>query len=188
MSVSPIIHPITPERWDDLVLVFGRRALDPDSCWCQRFRDHDDTSNRNALHDEVERAVVPIGLLAYVDGRPVGWARVAPRATLPGILKNRALRRVLDDDPSAWWVTCFVILPEYRGMGVGPALLRGAGEHARGNGASVIDGHRVDVKNLQAKRVSGSALFTGTVATFESAGFREIGRTCPSRPVMRLDL
>jgi hypothetical protein len=35
---------------------------------------------------------------------------------------------------------------------------------------------------------AGSAVFTGTLAMFEGAGFREIGRTYPSRPVMRLEL
>ena len=35
---------------------------------------------------------------------------------------------------------------------------------------------------------SGSALFAGTLRMFERLGFREIGRTYPSRPVMRLDL
>ena len=36
--------------------------------------------------------------------------------------------------------------------------------------------------------VAGSALFTGTLAMFKAAGFHEIGRTYPSRPVMRFDL
>ncbi|MDT4912451.1 MAG: hypothetical protein QOC66_1579, partial [Pseudonocardiales bacterium] len=35
---------------------------------------------------------------------------------------------------------------------------------------------------------SPSALFTGTLSMFQAAGFREIGRTYPSRPVMRKDL
>jgi GNAT superfamily N-acetyltransferase len=187
-SVDLTVHPATSERWDDLVQVFGRRASNPDSCWCQRFRVHHDSSNRDALQHEIDEAVVSVGLLAYFNGLPGGWTRVVPRASLPGILKNRALRRVLDDDPNAWWVTCFAVAPEYRRVGVGLALLRAAAEHAGAHGASVVDGHPVDVKRLQASRVSGSALFTGTLTTYESAGFREIGRTYPSRPVMRLDL
>jgi GNAT superfamily N-acetyltransferase len=187
-SLDLTVHPATSERWDDLVQVFGRRGSNPDSCWCQRFRAHDDSSNRDALQHEIDEEVIPIGLLAYVNGLPVGWTRVVPRASLPGILKNRALRRVLDDDPNAWWVTCFAVSPEYRGTGVALALLRAGAEHARVHGASVVDGHPVDVRRLQASRISGSALFTGTLTTYESAGFREIGRTYASRPVMRLDL
>lgn len=116
-SLDLTVHPATPERWDDLVQVFDRRASNPDSCWCQRFRVHDDSSNRDALHHEIDGAIIPIGLLAYVNGLPVGWTRVVPRASLPGILKNRALRRVLDDDPNAWWVTCLRSLPSMAASG-----------------------------------------------------------------------
>ena len=45
-----------------------------------------------------------------------------------------------------------------------------------------------DVERLTAKKVGASAVFTGTLAMFAAAGFREVGRTFPSRPVMRLDL
>lgn len=46
----------------------------------------------------------------------------------------------------------------------------------------------VDADALKAEHVSGSALFTGTMRTFIAAGFKEIDRTYPSRPVMRHDL
>jgi GNAT superfamily N-acetyltransferase len=185
--VSIVIEPATPGRWDDVAGAFGSRANDPDSCWCRRFLIHTESDNKAALHAEIESAEVPPGLIAYVDGVPLGWSRVVPRDTLPGILDNRALRRVLDDDPHAWWVTCFTIRRDQRGRGVGVALLGAGVEHARAHGASALEGHPVDVARLQG-RPSASALFTGTLAMFEHAGFREIGRTYPSRPVMRRDL
>ncbi len=43
----------------------------------------------------------------------------------------------------------------------------------------------VDTDAHKAERVSGSALFTGTLRTFLAAGFSEVTRTFPSRPVMR---
>jgi len=103
-------------------------------------------------------------------------------------LSNRALRRILADDPGAWWVTCFVVDARYRGHGVGQALLTGAVSHARNHGASAVEGHPVDVDRLAAPKVGGSALFTGTFAMFMNAASTEIGRTFPSRPVMRLRL
>ena len=44
----------------------------------------------------------------------------------------------------------------------------------------------MDVAALRAARVSGSALYTGTMAMFVAAGFSEVARTFPTRPVMQL--
>jgi GNAT superfamily N-acetyltransferase len=181
------VEPATEERFADVGTAFGKRGAKPDSCWCQRFRRHDEPSNRDALLSELRAADVPIGLLAYAGDRPVGWSRVVPRHTLPGIGENRALQRVLAEDASAWWVTCFAVHPDHRGSGVGVALLRAGVAHARRHGGSVLDGHPVDVGKLTGK-ASPSALFTGTSAMFVAAGFHEIARTYPSRPVMRMDL
>lgn len=43
----------------------------------------------------------------------------------------------------------------------------------------MLEGHPVDVERLQA-RPSASALFTGTTAMFQAAGFTEVRRTYPS--------
>lgn len=182
----------TPDRWDDIVATFGRRGNDPGWCWCRRFLDPrtngtDPSDNREALRQEIITARSPPGLVAYRDGAPVGWTRVNPRSALPGVLGNRALRRVLPEDPGAWWVTCFAVDQRHRNSGVSTALLEAAVDHARGRGATAVEGHPVDTDALTAQRVSGSALFTGTMRAFVAVGFSEIGRTYPSRPVMRLE-
>lgn len=145
-------------------------------------------SNRDALRAEITTAAVPPGLIAYVEGTPAGWTRVVPRSTVTVVGTNRALRRVLPDDPGAWWVTCFAVSQSFRHQGVATALLGAAVEHARRQGATAVEGHPVDTDALRAGKVSGSALFTGTLATFLTAGFAEIARTARSRPVMRLEL
>ncbi|MFF1571624.1 GNAT family N-acetyltransferase [Leifsonia sp. NPDC058292] len=121
---------------------------------------------------------------AIVDGEPAGWTRVVPRATLPGVMGNRALQKLLDPDPLAWWVACVTVRRESRGAGVGVELLGAAATWAQEHGATVLDGHPVDVALLKSAP-SASALFTGTVSMFRAAGFDEIGRTYVSRPVMR---
>jgi GNAT superfamily N-acetyltransferase len=183
------VLPATQERWGDVVACFGRRGNDPTWCWCQRFvGTPPDGDNRAALRRQITAAAVPAGVVAFADEQPVGWTRVSPRSALPGVLANRSLKRVLPEDPGAWWVTCFVVDTRHRGHGIGHALLNAAVSHARDHGASAVEGHPVDVEKLTARSVSGSALFTGTLAMFVAAGFTEIGRTFPSRPVMRRQL
>ena len=76
---------------------------------------------------------------------------------------------------------------EHRGAGIGVALLEAAVDSAAQHGASVLDGHPVDTDGLT-RIPSPSAVFTGTLAMFRRAGFAEIGRTYPTRPVMRREL
>jgi GNAT superfamily N-acetyltransferase len=183
--VSVRVEAATPDLWPEVRAAFGARAArNPDSCWCQRFRRHEAESNEAALHAEVQGAAVPVGLVAFRDDAPVGWTRVVPRGTLPGITGNTALARMLAPDPRAWWVACVTVRADARGVGVGTALREGAREHARRHGATVVDGHPVDLSRA-ASAPSPSALFTGTLAMFQDAGFAEIGRTHRTRPVMR---
>jgi GNAT superfamily N-acetyltransferase len=181
------VVPAVAERWPQLGRVFGPREKDPTSCWCQRFRRPGEPTNRDALQREIHQADPPVGLLAYLDNDVVGWTRVVPRWSLPGIAKHRGLGRILDDDPDAWWVSCFVVRREHRGTGIGVALLEAAVDWAAQHGASVLDGHPVDTDGL-VRVPSPSAVFTGTLAMFRRAGFAEIGRTYPTRPVMRREL
>jgi GNAT superfamily N-acetyltransferase len=99
---------------------------------------------------------------------------------------NRALAKVLPEDPGVWWVTCFAVDSRHRRSGVGSALLKAAVGFAREHGATAVEGHPVDVAALSVARVAGSAIFTGTVAMFSAAGFTEVARTYSTRPVMRL--
>ncbi len=191
------VRPATPERWSEVVAVFGRRGRDVSWCWCQLFvrspgpasPDAVKLNNRDALRHEINLSEVAPGLIAYVDGNPVGWTRIGPRSHFPGVIGNRALARVLSgDDPDVWWVTCFAVDSHVRRSGLGQALLEGAVEFARQHGASAVEGHPVDVAALKARKVSGSAIYTGTKSMFDAVSFIEVARTAPTRPVMRRSL
>lgn len=189
------VHPAMPDRWNDVVEVFGRRGDSPGWCWCQLFlrppTDHQrpTVDNRAALRSEITRAAIPPGLVAYVEDHPAGWTRIGPRSDFPGVHGNKALARLLaGDGATTWWVTCFAVAKSYRGIGVASSLLRAAVDFARDHGAAAVEGHPVDVTGLRAARVGASALYTGTKALFVAAGFHEVARTHPTRPVMRLAL
>jgi GNAT superfamily N-acetyltransferase len=185
------VAPATAGRWPDVVTVFGTRG-DPSWCWCQFFlttgRSYTESAERNRadLEAQVRSAAVPLGLLAYQDGEPVGWLQVGPRTAYPRVTGNAALARVVGegDDAVVWRTTCFVVRVGHRRQGVATALLADALGYAGGHGATVMEGHPVDVA-ARPTRPAGAVLYHGTATMFRDAGFVEIGRTAPTRPVMR---
>jgi GNAT superfamily N-acetyltransferase len=188
------VHAATPDRWDDVGAVFGHRGEDASWDWCRVLLTpgpldaHGRPDNRGALHAEIDGSPTPPGLIAYLDGRPVGWSRVGRRDAFAGVTGNRTLARHLVPDPETWWVTCFSVQTAVRGRGVAGALLAADVAHARTHGASAVEGYPVDVEHLTARRIGASALYTGTMRLFASAGFVEVARPSATRPLMRLEL
>jgi GNAT superfamily N-acetyltransferase len=177
--------PLTRQRWADLEELFGARGA-CGGCWCMYWRlkraDFDrgkGEANRDAFRHVVESGPPP-GLLAYHDGRPVGWVAVAPRETTPGLDRSRVLKRV-DDEP-VWSVSCLFVVKGYRRRGVSARLIEAAVHFARERGAAVVEGYPVEpVKD----NVPAPFVWTGLASAFRKAGFVEVARRSPTRPVMR---
>ncbi|GAB3954902.1 hypothetical protein GCM10029976_098180 [Kribbella albertanoniae] len=186
------IVPANQATWDDLRAVFGASG-DTSRCWCQRFRmlpkeswaseGPDELSAR--LRDQTacddRKAPTTSGLVAYLDGEPVGWCAVAPRADHPRLLRDNRVpwegRNEDKTDASVWAVTCFVTRVGYRRRGVAGALARAAAEFARERGASAVEGYP--------DFVDGGSV--GTLAMFAGAGFAEVSRPGRRRAVLRID-
>ena len=130
----------------------------------------------------------PPGLLAYRDGAPAGWVQVGPRADVPGWNGARRLTAPTAaapaDDPRVWGVSCFVTKAGCRRQGIATALLKGAVDWARHNGARVLDACPVDASGTRPP----ISLYHGLASTFGRAGFREVARRRADRPLMRLEL
>jgi GNAT superfamily N-acetyltransferase len=186
------IAPATVERWPDLVTVFGTRG-DPSWCWCQFFlttgNGYRDSAERNRadLERQVREAEVPPGLLAYRSGEPIGWLQLGPRTSYPRVTGQAVMATVVGDrdvGQRVWRTTCFVVRVGHRRQGVAGELLAAGVKYAAEHGADVLEGHPVDV-SARPSRPAGAVLYHGTMSMFTDAGFVEIGRTAPTRPVMR---
>ena len=138
--------------------------------------------NRRALKKIVQAGEVP-GLLAYVDGRPIGWCAVGPREGYTALERSRILKPV-DDEP-VWSVVCFFVAKEFRRQGVTVGLLTAAAEHARKMGATVLEGYPND---LSKGDLPDPFVYTGLAGAFRRAGFVEVARRSAKRPIMRLAL
>jgi GNAT superfamily N-acetyltransferase len=179
------VHPLTADRWDDLVTLFDRPG-DPKGCWCMFYRVRSKDFERlwgagaKAAFREVVAEGPPPGLLAYRDGVPVGWVAVAPRDVYPRILNSPTIRP-LDDQP-AWAVVCFYVLRGERRGGVAAALLDAAVDFAAEHGATAVEGYP---KDTDGARKHANEMFVGSMSMFAEAGFTEAGRRSPTRPIMR---
>lgn len=176
------IVPLTEDRWPDLVSLFGRRgAAIPGRCWCMYYRRRGIRSadqNKAALRALVGRAVAP-GLLAYEDETAVGWVSLGPREDYESLSRSPVARPL--DDRRVWSIVCFFVDGQARGCGVADHLLRGALDYARSNGATLIEAFPIDKE----ERVDNEVAFVGTKRMFDRAGFSEVARRRPNRPVMR---
>ena len=180
------VHPVTPERWPDMVELFerrgprgGRRNVPAYGCWCMYWRDRSlghGTPKKRAMGNLVRKGREP-GLLAYEKDTPIGWIALAPREHYAVLLRSPQYRP-RDEDEDVWSIVCFAVDKEARGQGVASDLLAGAIEHARARGAAQIEayGHGSDPSN-----------YMGGRSLFLSHRFRSL-REAPRRTVLRLHL
>lgn len=179
-------HPLTPERWSDLETLFGKNGA-CGGCWCMTWRVPRKTfnaqkgnGNRLALKTIVENDEEP-GILAYADGKPVGWCALAPREAYPALERSRLLTPI--DDQPVWSISCFFIGKEYRRRGLTVALLRAAIDFVRERGGKIVEGYPVEPKTDPMPAVFA---WTGMASAFRKAGFKEVARRSPTRPIMRV--
>ncbi|WP_328333549.1 GNAT family N-acetyltransferase [Kribbella sp. NBC_00382] len=186
------IVPANQASWADLRSIFGTTG-NPARCSCQRFRMLHKESWASEGPEELAarlrdqtacgnpKAPATSGLVAYLDGEPVGWCAVAPRADHARLLRdNRVpwLGRTEDKtDPTVWAVTCFITHAGYRRRGISHALAHASVDFARQRGAHALEGYPDFAEG-------GSV---GTLATFTDAGFTQVSQPGKRRAVLRID-
>jgi GNAT superfamily N-acetyltransferase len=186
------IHPLTSGRWPDLVELFGRPGASiARGCYCMFYRRSGthhvppgltySESNKRALQTLVRRGVVP-GLLGYENGRPIGWISLGPREDYARLARSPVMKPV--DDKSVWSIVCFFVDSKARDRGVAEALLDGAMRWARAQGVTLLEAYPCDKRT---KNRDGPSWF-GAKQMFDRAGFVEVARRTPTRPVVRRTL
>jgi GNAT superfamily N-acetyltransferase len=185
--VSLTFHPLTPERWRDLEMLFGERGA-CGGCWCMSWRlkrpqyeRQKGPRNKMAFRKIVATGPAP-GVLAYSGVTPVGWCAVAPRELHQRLENSRILARV--DERPVWSVTCFFVARPFRRAGVSVQLLKAAVAHAANLGAKIVEGYPVEPRKDPMPDVFA---WTGISSAFRMAGFKEVARRSSGRPIMRIE-
>jgi hypothetical protein len=178
------IHPVTAERWPDLVELFERRGPRgawprTSACYCMfwrlppaeydaafRRRSLENVSggpNKKAMHELLVRGTVP-GLLAYRGDDPIGWVAVSPRDELVRLRSSPGLGA--EDEAESgrpWSISCFYIYRTAWRCGVGAALLDAAVARAVKHDGTSVEGYPVQAGSVDP--------YTGYDTMFAEAGF-----------------
>ncbi len=137
--------------------------------------------NRTAIAKLAEGEMPP-GLLGYRDGKPVGLVSLGPRSDYVRLANSPTMRSI--DARPVWSIICFVVPSEYRKQGVAHELLAAAVEFARERGATLLEAYPVDRDAPEAPNAS----WFGSSSMFAKAGFVEVARHRPTRPIVRLEV
>lgn len=191
--MSTSVVPLTPDLWPEFEDLFGKQGACY-GCWCTHFRlapaaRRESSRERNKDHIKARiEAGPPPGLLAFEDGKAVGWMQIGPRADVPEWNNKGRGSAPIDAadaaDPNVWAISCFFVRTRARGRGVTHRLVEGGIDFARTNGARLVEACPIDVS-----RDSRSiGLFVGSSQVFEKAGFERIVERKAGRPLMRLVL
>jgi GNAT superfamily N-acetyltransferase len=183
--VKMVFRPLTPENWQDFEALFGPRGA-CGGCWClfwKKPRKHyqADAYEKNRLDQKriVYEGVVP-GILAYIEGQPVGWCGFEPRESYPALSRSRILKPI--DDKPVWSVTCFYVDKKFRKQGVTVTLLKEVLKYVSLKGSRIVEGYPVEVVG---EKAPDPFIFTGTASAYKQAGFVEVARRSATRPIFR---
>lgn len=190
------IRPANEASWEDLQAVFGTRGQAA-RCQCQRYKllprenfaDQPVEERMARFREQTDcgnpDATVTSGLVARLDGQPVGWCAVEPRPELPGLRHSQVPWAGRDEDrtdDSVWAITCVFARAHFRRQGLATELVHEAIAFARGRGAAALEAYP-----MTTKAAIDEELHVGTIGTYLEAGFREVTRPTKRRAVVRID-
>jgi ribosomal protein S18 acetylase RimI-like enzyme len=185
-------QPLTAKNFADLEAIFNARGCSvARACSCMYYRKTGGSGwgkeewskikekNRAGLKDLAGRGE-QVGLVGYRDGVPVGWVSFGPRKDFARLANSKIMAAV--DDQPVWSVICFVVPSEYRGQGIAKQMLDAAIAFCRKKKVKLVEAYPVDKEG----KAADSSLWFGTKSMFDDAGFEEVARRKPGRPVVRL--
>ena len=106
----------------------------------KQFKGGKGEGNCAAMRALVDSGVQP-GIIGYLDGHPVAWCSVGPRADFSGLERSRILKPV--DEQPVWSLTCLYIEKGHRRQGLSGRMIAAASDFARSQGATILEAYPV---------------------------------------------
>jgi GNAT superfamily N-acetyltransferase len=185
------VRALTPDRFGDLEAIFNAKGCSvARGCWCMHYRvsgkgdvTRPSERQRRSAKDALKALAAhdpPPGLIGYRGKTPVGWISLGPRADYARLARSPVMKAV--DQQPVWSIVCFVVPSEFRKQGIARELLAGAVRYAKKRGVKLLEAYPVDKSTTSAPDAS----WFGSKRMYDEAGFHEVARRRPGRPVVRL--
>jgi GNAT superfamily N-acetyltransferase len=170
-DINLCVYSLDSTLWEDFEELFGDRGA-CGGCWCMswrlkksEFENCKGQINKNYMQGLVNMNEI-VGVLAYVDGKPIGWCAVAPREKYVRLEYSRILKRI-DDEP-VWSITCLFVSKAYRRKGISTELVKAAINYCKLNEVSIVEAYPTVPYD---KYIPDAFLYTGVPSVFKEVGF-----------------
>ena len=190
--------PANEASCENLQQVFGTRGAAA-TCQCQRYKlrpreafaKFPAAERARRLRQQTQcghpESNATSGLVAYLDGEPVGWCAVEPRPAYTGLVRNNRVpwegRTEDKTDDTVWAVTCIFTRAGFRRRGIGYALAEAAVGFAGERGARALEAYPM----LPGQKMLLEELHVGSRSIFAASGLTEVSHPTLRRVVMRID-
>jgi GNAT superfamily N-acetyltransferase len=122
----------------------------------------------------------PAGMLAFHDGKAIGWCAMAPREDFVRFEKSRVHKRI--DDKPVWSIPCLFVHRKFRMKGVSAEILKAVIGYAKQKGIKILEAYPVIPTQ---ERLPDAFAWIGLYSSYEKAGFEVVDRTSRNRPMVR---
>ena len=181
-------RPVANKEWADMKRLFSEPGVQK-GCWCMYWRIKRSEFNRGygqgnekSMKNIIRSGKVP-GILAYQEGKPIGWCSIAPRKDFSVLDRSPTLKKI--DDKPVWSIVCFFISKKYRRRKYTSELIKAAIKYAGKRGARIIESYPYVPDEEGGKKICRWELYTGIISTFKKLGFKVASRRSKRRPIMR---
>lgn len=179
---------LTAANWKQFEILMGDKG-GCGNCWCMYFRlpykefqENKPGGNKELIKQLVKKGL-PQGLIASLDGQPVGWIALAPREDYMKLENSRVFKRI--DDKPVWSITCFFIKKEFRHKGLSQQLIKAAIDYAKKKKIRTLEAYPAIP---YAEKVPHPFLWVGVLSSFIKNGFKIVHQHSKSRAMVRIDL
>jgi GNAT superfamily N-acetyltransferase len=173
--------PLSAGTWMHLVELFGANGA-CGGCWCMtsrlsgaQYQQHKGEGNKQLLKKLVD-AKEPLGVIGFINEKPVAWCSVSPKEKLLQMRNSRLMKYTPSD--GTWCIVCLFIKKDFRRKGLSAQMIAGACKYAQVNGAGIVEAYPVVSRSQNMPDVFA---WNGLWPAYKKAGFSLIKEVSDSR-------